>query len=135
MKNCTFCKIVDGEVPNHTVYEDSHALAFLDINPQSKGHTVVIPKVHGETFLDLNEELAGDLFIAVKRAQEKIEETLNPDGYNIGWNHGSAGGQVVPHLHVHIMPRWNDDGGGNMHSVVSNPGDMSVEEVAELFEE
>lgn len=134
MKDCNFCKIVNGEIPNHTVYEDSNSIAFLDINPQSKGHTIVIPKVHAETLFDLNEELIGDLFVATQRAMEKIDSKINPDGYNAGWNQSKAGGQVVPHLHVHIMPRWEDDGGGNMHSIVSNPGDMEVEEVAELFD-
>ncbi|MFB6181536.1 MAG: HIT family protein [Candidatus Magasanikbacteria bacterium] len=133
MQECDFCKIVDGEIPNHTVYEDNHSLAFLDINPQAKGHTIVIPKVHAETYFDLNEELVKELFKAVQRAMENIDSKINPDGYNVGWNQGKAGGQVVPHLHVHIMPRWEDDGGGNMHSIVDSPGDMKVEEVAELF--
>ncbi|MFB6225801.1 MAG: HIT family protein [Candidatus Paceibacteria bacterium] len=135
MQDCNFCKIIDGEIPNHTVYEDNNSIAFLDINPQAKGHTIVIPKVHAETFFDLNEELIGELFVAVQRAMESIDSKINPDGYNVGWNQERAGGQVVPHLHVHIMPRWEDDGGGNMHSIVDSPGEMEVEEVAELFDQ
>ncbi len=133
MQDCIFCKIVSGDIPNYTVYEDSQTLAFLDIDPRTKGHTVVIPKVHAETIFDLNEEFLKALLPAVQRTTEKLETTLSPDGYNIGWNHGKAGGQAVPHLHVHIMPRWEGDGGSNMHGIVHNPGEMNVEDVAALF--
>lgn len=133
MKDCIFCKIVDREIPNCTVYEDNHALAFLDIHPHAKGHTVIIPKVHAETFFDMNEELVKKFSSALQKTMEKIETVLHPDGYNVGWNQGEAGGQVVPHLHVHIMPRWEMDGGGSMHSIVKNPGSQSVEDVAKLF--
>ncbi|PIR03426.1 MAG: hypothetical protein COV60_00420 [Candidatus Magasanikbacteria bacterium CG11_big_fil_rev_8_21_14_0_20_43_7] len=133
MKDCIFCKIVAKEIPNYTVYEDSQTLAFLDIQPRAKGHTVVIPKVHAETIFDLNEELLKALLPAVERATETLEKILQPDGFNIGWNHGEAGGQAVPHLHIHIIPRWNGDGGSNIHGIVNHPGDMSVEEVSKLF--
>lgn len=133
MKDCIFCKIVDGDIPNYTVYEDSQVLAFLDINPHAKGHTVIVPKVHAETIFDLNEELQKHFFPAIQKVMERIEEVLGPDGYNVGWNQLEAAGQVVPHLHVHIMPRWKGDGGGSMHSIVKNPGDQGVEEVAKLF--
>ena len=133
MNDCIFCNIVSGSIPNSTVYEDSSTLAFLDIYPSTKGHTVVIPKVHVETIFDLNEELLKALLPAVQRATERIEQRLHPDGYNIGWNHGEVGGQAVPHLHMHIMPRWKNDGGSNMHGIVNHPGDMSVEDVAALF--
>ena len=133
MSECTFCKITAGELPNHTVYEDSHALAFLDITPHAKGHTVVVPKVHAATLFDFNEQLTHNFLFAVKRAMEIIDATLHPDGYNVGWNHGEAGGQAVHHLHVHIMPRWENDGGTNMHGIINNPGEMTVEEVAKSF--
>lgn len=133
MNPCLFCKILQKEIPNHTVFEDEHTLAFLDIFPCAKGHTVVIPKVHAETLLDLNGELTKEFYLGVKRAMERVEAILSPDGFTVGWNHGAAGGQAVPHLHVHILPRWENDGGGTMHTVIKNPGDMSVEEVAKLF--
>ncbi|OGH85102.1 MAG: hypothetical protein A2493_00840 [Candidatus Magasanikbacteria bacterium RIFOXYC12_FULL_33_11] len=134
MENCIFCKIIAHEIPNYTVYEDEHALAFLDITPRAKGHTLVVPKVHALNLLDLDEEYASKLLIAVKRTQKTIDKVLRPDGYNVGWNHGEAGGQAVPHLHIHIMPRFDGDGGSNMHAIVNNPGDESVEEVYKLFE-
>ncbi|MBU0596632.1 HIT family protein [Patescibacteria group bacterium] len=130
---CIFCKISKGEIPNYTIYEDNNTLAFLDIEPRSKGHTVVIPKVHAETLLDLNEQIFHDLLLAVKKAQERIEEVLHPDGFNVGWNHGTAGGQLIPHIHIHIMPRWLGDGGTNMHGIINNPGEMAVDDVAKLF--
>ncbi|EKE06723.1 MAG: hypothetical protein ACD_18C00295G0008 [uncultured bacterium] len=133
MSDCIFCKIIVGEIPNYTIYEDDFALAFLDITPRTKGHTLVIPKVHAENLLELDEKYAEKLLVTVKKTQEKLNDVLKPDGYNVGWNHGKAGGQLVPHLHIHIMPRYNNDGGANMHAIVNNPGDESVEEVYKLF--
>ncbi|OIO18655.1 MAG: HIT family protein [Candidatus Magasanikbacteria bacterium CG_4_10_14_0_8_um_filter_32_14] len=133
MDNCIFCKIIAGEIPNYTLYEDDFTLAFLDITPRAKGHTLVIPKVHAENLLELDESHVKNLLLAVKKAQEKLDKVLKPDGYNIGWNHGEAGGQVVPHLHIHIMPRYVGDGGTNMHAIVNNPGSESVEENFKLF--
>ncbi|PIZ95200.1 MAG: HIT family protein [Candidatus Magasanikbacteria bacterium CG_4_10_14_0_2_um_filter_37_12] len=133
MQGCIFCKIVNGEIPNYTIHEDAHVLAFLDINPHAKGHTVLIPKVHAENLFDLNKELSKDLFLSIEIVMEKIELVLHPDGFNVGWNHGEAGGQEVSHLHIHILPRFENDGGGNVHSIVNNDGGMSVEEVIKLF--
>ena len=132
--DCIFCKIMKKEVPCHKVYEDDSVLAFLDVKPHAKGHTVVIPKVHAETVFDLDDDVLEKLIVAVKKVMEMIKEKLTPDGFNVGWNHNTAGGQIVPHLHIHIMPRYNDDGGGSMHSIVNNP-QVSVEGVAKLFED
>jgi len=131
--DCIFCKIIHGDIPNYTVYEDDYALAFLDIHPLVKGHTVVIPKVHAKILLDLSNEIVCDFFVDVKHVMELVENVFHPDGFTVGWNHGEAGGQVVPHLHVHILPRWDNDGGGNIHSIINNPGELSVEDVAKLF--
>lgn len=134
MENCIFCKIVRGEIPGVKIYEDEYALGLLDIHPVTKGHAVVIPKVHAELLFDLDDELTPKFFMSVKRALERMKEVLSPDGFNVGWNNGPAGGQSVPHLHVHIIPRWNGDGGGNMHSIVHKESDLSVAEVAQLFQ-
>ncbi|MBT3836291.1 HIT family protein [Candidatus Woesearchaeota archaeon] len=131
-KSCIFCKIVNGEIPAHKVFEDDDSLAFLDNKPHTKGHTVVISKKHGETVFEFTNDELKELMIDVKKVMALLQEKLSPDGFNVGWNHNTAGGQVVPHLHVHVMPRWNGDGGGSMHSIVNNPSD--VEEVAKLFE-
>lgn len=133
MDNCIFCKIGAGEIPCHKVYEDTASFAFLDIHPHAQGHTVVIPKKHAETVFDLGEQEMQVLMQAVRKTMIKIDEKLHPDGFNVGWNHNPAGGQVVPHLHIHIMPRYNSDGGGSMHSIIKNPGKRSVEDVAKML--
>ena len=131
--NCVFDKIITGEIPSHHVYEDDHTLAFLDNFPHTKGHTLVIPKVHAETIFDLDDAIVPHLYLAVKKVMKILKEKLNPDGFNVGWNHNSAAGQAVPHIHVHVMPRWQNDGGGSMHSIVKNPPKINVEEVSKLL--
>lgn len=133
LTDCIFCKIVGKEVPNYTVYEDDGVLAFLDIHPHAKGHTVVIPKRHAETVFDMTDDEMKAVSLGMKRVMERIKSVLNPDGFNTGWNDGKAAGQVVPHVHIHVFPRWTADGGGSMHSIVKNPGDMSVADIAKLF--
>lgn len=132
--DCLFCKIAGGEIPSYKVYEDDYALAFLDIHPHAKGHTVVIPKRHASAISEMNAEEWSALMLSVKRAADRVEKVLRPDGMNIGINDRSAAGQVVPHVHWHIFPRWEGDGGGSVHSIVRNPGDVVVEEVAKMFE-
>ena len=129
--DCLFCKIGAGEIPSHKVNEDDQFIAFLEIKPHSKGHTVIIPKEHGVTIFDYEEYVLKKITIFIKQTMKKLQEKLSPDGYNVGWNHNPAGGQVVKHLHIHIFPRWHGDGGGSMHSIVNNSVD--VEEVAKLF--
>lgn len=107
---CVFCKIVKGEIPSVKVYEDEEFLAFLDIAPVNKGHTLVIPKRHAETFLDLTPEEAGKLYKVVNKVAKAVKEALNADGLNILVNSGEASGQEVFHVHVHIIPRFYTDG-------------------------
>lgn len=133
MADTIFSKILKKEIPNYTVYEDEHVLAFLDIHPHAKGHTLVIPKKEVVFIGELSEQEVATLFVGVQKTIKKIQEVLNPDGFNVGWNHGKAGGQAVDHVHVHILPRWKGDGGGSQHSVISNPGNVSVKDIAALF--
>ena len=130
---CIFCRIGKREIPSDIVYEDKETLAFLDIKPHAKGHTVVIPKTHAETLFDLPEGKINAFFLGVKSTMERIQNVLQPDGFNVGWNQNAAAGQVVPHLHVHIFPRYRGDGGGSMHSIITSPGMGSVADVAALF--
>ena len=133
MTDCIFCKIAAGEIPAYKVHETKSAFAFLDIHPHAQGHTVVIPKIHAKTLFDLNDVKTKEFFLAVKVTMHKLEEKLHPDGFNVGWNQLEAAGQVVPHLNIHIFPRYLQDGGGSFHSIAKNPGKLSVEEVAGLF--
>jgi len=108
MTDCIFCKIIKGEIPSHKIYEDEHVFAFLDINPVSEGHTLIVPKKHILRFADANDEDITKLFEGVKKVAKKIENISN--NYNLGINQGKLAGQVVDHLHVHIIPRYEDDG-------------------------
>ena len=133
MNDCVFCKIIKGEIPCFKVYENKGILAFLDVKPHAQGHTVVIPTVHGVTLFDFPEENIEQLIHGIRKTMERVQVILRPDGFNVGWNHNTAAGQVVPHLHIHIIPRYNGDGGGSMHSIIKNPGSESVEDVAKKF--
>ncbi len=119
--DCVFCRIIAKEIPSLSIYEDEKTLAFLDIMPRTTGHVMVIPKVHVPVLSDLPEAEIGPLFSTVKKVALKIREVLAPDGVTIGMNQGEASGQVVPHLHVHLLPRWQNDGGGSMQSIVNKP--------------
>jgi len=129
METCFFCKITNKEVPAEIIYEDSEAVAILDIHPRSPGHTMVLPKVHTENILDLPEEKVDGVFKAVRKVTELLKKSLNPDGFTIGINHGKVSGQTVEHLHIHIMPRWFNDGGGSDYDVVDNPPHQSLKEI------
>ncbi|MAG73849.1 HIT family hydrolase [archaeon] len=133
MADCIFCKIVKGEIPCHKVYEDDSVLAFLDIAPCSKGHTVVIPKQHGETVFEFSRNANGHLMGAAIDVMKILKEKVKCQGFNVGWNHGKAGGQAVSHVHVHVIPRYEGDQGGSMHSIVTSSKEGDVDEVAALL--
>ncbi len=128
MGDCLFCKIIAKEIPASIVYEDDTALAILDIHPKAWGHAVVLPKKHYPTILEMPAGELGPLLAAVQKVVAAEERALRPDGFTIGVNHGAAAGQAVPHLHVHILPRFRGDGGGSIHQVVDKPGLEPVEE-------
>jgi histidine triad (HIT) family protein len=108
-KSCVFCKIVKGEIPSLKIYEDEHSLAFLDIAPFTKGHSIVIPKKHYVNLFDFPEEEMTNYFSGLKKVVTKIKEKMNADGINIMQNNFKAAGQVVNHLHFHVLPRWDND--------------------------
>jgi len=132
-QDCLFCKIINKEIPNYTVYEDDNVLAFLDIFPHAKGHTVVIPKKHFSDLSEISEIDWQDMSLALKNTQDKLKRVLNPDGFNIGINDKPVAGQVVPHVHWHIFPRYEGDGGGSVHSIVKKLENFDVTSLAELF--
>lgn len=127
--NCLFCKIVKKEIPAQIVYEDEKTLGFLDLNPRAPGHTMVLPKNHAATIFDLEFSEIGLVFGGVKKTAELLKNAFQPDGFTIGINQGPAAGQVIEHLHIHIIPRYKDDGGGSIHSVVNNPPKESLSEI------
>ena len=110
MKNgCLFCAIAAGEIPSFKVYEDDLVLAYLDINPFSVGHTLVIPKVHCSGLLDADDDLLAAVISRVKKIAAHLKATLPCAGFNILQNNGAAAGQTVGHLHFHIVPRQDGD--------------------------
>ncbi|MCF7817696.1 MAG: HIT family protein [Kiritimatiellales bacterium] len=110
MNNCIFCKIVNHEIPATVVYEDEDVLVFMDIGPIIKGHALVVPKDHFDSVLETPENVLAKLHRAAKRIAVAQMNGLGADGVNIVQNNGKAAGQEVPHMHVHVIPRFEGDG-------------------------
>lgn len=109
-KECIFCKITKGEIPAVKVYEDNEVLAFMDIHPKHPGHTLVIPKDHIENIYGMPSETAARLMIVVQKIAVAVKNAADADGINISMNNESAAGQDVWHAHMHVIPRFNEDG-------------------------
>jgi len=109
-KDCLFCKIIKGKIPCAKVYEDKDFLAFLDINPIAKGHTLIIPKKHFINLLDTDDKYLKKMLPVIKKIMLSHKERLNCNGFNILNANEKAGQQSVFHLHIHIVPRFDDDG-------------------------
>ncbi|MFB6213240.1 MAG: HIT family protein [Candidatus Nanohaloarchaea archaeon] len=106
-RDCVFCRIIDGEIPSHTVYEDENVAAFLDANPVSKGHTLVVPKEHVETIHEAEDmDYMWDALVKVANA---VRDAFDPGGINIDQNNGEMAGQEVFHMHFHVTPRYTGD--------------------------
>jgi len=106
-----FEKIVDGEIPCNKIYEDEHTFAFLDISPNVKGHTLVIPKKPYKNIYELPDSEAGHLLSSVKKVATTLKKSLDADGINIVMNNDALAGQVIFHAHIHILPRFRGDKG------------------------
>ncbi len=110
MEECIFCKIVADEIPSARVYDDATKLAFMDINPIRPGHLLVIPKQHYERLTDLPDDEAADLARVLPRLARAAVKAADADGFNVVQTNGACAGQVVPHVHIHIIPRHDNDG-------------------------
>ena len=108
--DCIFCKIVAGEIPSFTLFEDEATLAFMDINPASEGHALVIPKEHAPDLYAVSDEDLARTTVTAKKVAAALARTLNPDGINLVQCNGAAAAQSVMHFHVHVLPRVKDDG-------------------------
>lgn len=108
--DCIFCKIVRNEIPSSKVFEDEKIIAFLDVSPVNKGHTLIVPKEHVETLLDIPENMLKELMVVAKRVAKSMRKALKADGINIGMNNFTAAGQQVMHAHLHVIPRFENDG-------------------------
>lgn len=109
MENCIYCKIIKGELPSYTIYEDDHFKAILDIFPSSLGHTLIVPKNHYSDLLELGEKESQEIIGFSKKIAGVLKEVLGCDGINILQNNGKAAGQTVFHYHMHLIPRYEND--------------------------
>lgn len=131
--DCIFCNILNGDIPSYTVYEDESTYAFLDVNPLSRGHTLVIPKRHGEELTDLNRDTVEAVFRTAHKVAGMVKERLHPDGVNLLQNNGAAAGQEVGHVHVHVIPRYEEGRDGFNFSF--DQGELADDEAEELVKE
>jgi len=126
---CVFCNIVNRDIQTNIVYEDKGAVGVLDIHPRAPGHVVLFPKDHVHSILDLQSEQIGLFFQGVQNVVILLNNKINPEGFTIGINHGEVAGQEVAHLHIHIIPRWKNDGGSCIQSIVQHISKKSPDEI------
>jgi histidine triad (HIT) family protein len=131
-EDCIFCRIVAGDIPSRTIYEDTEVLAFLDANPLSAGHTLVVPKAHHQFVREVPADLSASVFETVHELVARIEDAVDADGHTIAVNDGPAAGQEVPHLHVHVVPRFDGDGGGPIHAITGERPDLDDDELTRI---
>ena len=107
---CIFCDILDGKREGHIVYEDAYHLAFLDKYPIDDGHTLVIPKKHFERITDMDSNDVGEIFSIVPKIAKAVLSGAGADAFSLAQNNGKAAKQIIPHVHIHIIPRYNNKG-------------------------
>lgn len=130
--DCLFCKIVKGEIPCYKIYEDEQVLAFLDIKPATKGHCLIIPKEHAESIFDISEGSLQNVIKAAKKISKKIRDTLQAGGIRLSQSNGKAAGQEVMHFHLHIIPRYENDGLSNNSTQTLHLPQAGAQELSEL---
>ena len=123
--DCIFCKIANGEIPSRTVYEDEKFRVILDLGPATKGHALILPKEHADNLFELPEEIAAEVLPVAKKVADKIKANLHCDGLNLVQNNGEIAGQTVMHFHMHMIPRYENDG----QKILWKPGETSSEEL------
>lgn len=130
LNNCVFCKIIKGDIPSATVYEDEHFKAIMDISPAAKGHIIILPKQHSSNLMELDPDSASRVLLVAQKVAKAQIEVLECDGVNLLQNNGEAAGQTVNHFHIHLIPRYNGD-----KVVIEWPhGSYAEGEAAELAE-
>lgn len=124
---CIFCKIIAGEIPSYTIHEDEDFKVILDISPASKGHALIIPKVHYADLYDIDEEVAAKAIKLAKKLATRMTEVLKCDGFNLLQNNHEAAGQTVFHFHMHLIPRY-ENAEKNKEILLWNPNEFTQEE-------
>ena len=123
-----FCKIAAGEIPSKTLYEDEEFRVILDLGPATKGHALILPKDHYRDLFELPDEKAAKVMVLAKKMAAQMREKLHCDGFNLMQNNEEAAGQTVFHFHMHLIPRYNDDG-QTIGWKPGKPGDAELEEI------
>lgn len=126
--DCIFCKIANGEIPSKTLYEDEQFRVILDLGPATKGHALILPKNHFANLYELPDETAGKVMQLAKKMATQMTEKLGCDGFNLVQNNGETAGQTVFHFHLHLIPRYENDG----QKIGWTPGSPSQEELEEI---
>ena len=128
VENCIFCKIAAGEIPSKTIYEDEDFKVILDLGPATKGHALIIPKSHADNLFELPEGIASKVMVLAKKLGTQMKENLKADGLNLLQNNGEAAGQTVMHFHLHLIPRYENDG----QHITGDSKEVTQEELEEV---
>lgn len=131
-ENCIFCKIIAGEIPSRTIYEDDLFKVIMDVDPATKGHCLILPKNHYATLFELEEEETKALLPVAKKVALKLKNELGCEGLNLVQNNGEIANQTVPHFHLHLIPRYTGD--GNEGKITWNHAGLTGEQLDEIFE-
>ena len=126
--SCIFCKIANGEIPSKTIYEDQEFRVILDLGPATRGHALILPKEHYANLYELPEETAAKVMVLAKKMATRMTKNLSCDGFNIVQNNGETAGQTVMHYHLHLIPRYQNDG----QNILWKPTEVSQEELEEI---
>jgi len=126
--NCIFCKLANGVFPTNTIYEDDEFRVILDLGPATKGHALILPKDHYKNLYELPDETAGKVMMLAKKMAMRMTEKLQADGFNLLQNNNEVAGQTVFHFHMHLIPRYNNDG----QKITMKPTEPSAEELSEI---
>ncbi|MBQ2936095.1 MAG: HIT family protein [Lachnospiraceae bacterium] len=132
--NCIFCKIAAGEIPSKTIYEDDKFRVILDLGPATKGHALILPKNHYANLYELPEDTAGDVMKLAKKMATVMTEKLGCQGFNLMQNNGETAGQTVFHFHMHLIPRYENDG-QEINWKLGSPTQEELEEIKNLITE
>jgi len=131
---CIFCKIIEGTIPSVKVYEDEHVLAFMNIEPVTKGHVLLIPKTHRENIYEFTTEEAAQLFSVVPKIANALKDKFNPAGMNLLQNNGAYAGQAVFHSHLHFIPRYDETDGYQL-TFEGKESEKSMDRIQEIAAE
>lgn len=133
-ENCIFCKLANGVIPTNTLYEDEMFRVILDLGPATKGHALILPKDHADNLYQLSDDIASQTLVLAKKMATQMTEKLKCDGFNLVQNNGETAGQTVNHFHLHLIPRYVDDG-QQINWNPSSPSPVELEEIRKQITE